>query len=181
MQPCTVLMLQRSPFDNPHTTPAMVTESARYTFEIGGNTYEVREAEYSGVLFEIVTTLVFDRLADRASYILETGESELTGSGGSHFDLLSVSLYRHLKVHRCRGPSYEGLGSECQSFKLHSVSDALVAVAFFLKGGDAVPHFIVGSPDRDLLLALDRGRRTQLTLDDPALVSAFSRLVEHTG
>jgi hypothetical protein len=148
-----------------------------FALEIDGSSYSLREAEFNGVLFDLVTTLVFEKQADRCTFILATAETELTGSGGVHFDPLSVSLYRHLKVERCHGPSYPELGGEAQSFRLHSIAGALVAVAFFLKAGDMVPHFLVGFPDRDVLTVLDRGERTRLNVDEPRLVKALTRLI----
>jgi hypothetical protein len=149
----------------------------RYQLEIDGTVHELGEAEFNGVLFEIVTTLVFEKLVDRVSFVLKASEAELIGSGGQHFDPLSVSLYRHLKVERCQGPVYPDLGGETQSFRLHAIVDALVAVAFFLKGGDVIPHMIVGGPDRPLLTVLDRGLRTLLTSDDPNLLAKLGRLI----
>jgi hypothetical protein len=129
----------------------------RYQLEIDGTVHELGEAEFNGVLFEIVTTLVFEKLVDRVSFVLKASEAELIGSGGQHFDPLSVSLYRHLKVERCQGPVYPDL--------------------FFLKGGDVIPHMIVGGPDRPLLTVLDRGLRTLLTSDDPNLLAKLGRLI----
>lgn len=149
----------------------------RYELEIDGEVYQLREAEFNGVLFEIVTTLVFEKVVDRVSYVLEAAEDELTGSGGTHFDPLSVSLYRHLRVERCRGPSHPELGGETQCFRLHAIVDALAAVAFFLKGGDAVPHMIVGRPSQAVLSVLDRGTRTMLTVDDRGLLAKLTRLI----
>ncbi len=141
------------------------------------HSYELTEAGFSGVLYEMVVTLVFEKLVDRVSYVLEAHEKELTGSGGIHFDPLSVSLFRHLKVERCHGPSYPELGDETVSFRLHAIVDGLAAVAFFLKGGDAVPHMIVGRPDRAVLSVLDRGKRSHLACDDPLLVPKLTRLI----
>lgn len=153
------------------------SSQARFNLEINGVAYELGEAEFNGVLFDVVTTLVFEKLVDRATYILEAGEGELTGSGGSHFDPLCVSLYRHLKEERYHGPSYSELGGEAQSFRLRGLADGLSSVAFFLKAGSTVPHFIVGRPDVDVLIALDRGARTRLMLDDPQLLAKVTRLV----
>ncbi|UCC49760.1 MAG: hypothetical protein JSV41_06280 [Gemmatimonadota bacterium] len=153
------------------------TPQPRYNLEINGNAYELGEAEFNGVLFEMVTTLVFEKVVDRVCYVLEAAEHELTGSGGTHFDPLSVSLYRHLKVERCQAPSYPEFGGETQAFRLHAIVDALTAVAFFLKGGDAVPHMIVGRPGQAVLSVLDRGTRTILTLDDPHLLAKLTRLI----
>jgi hypothetical protein len=147
-----------------------------YRLEIGEDAYELKEAEFGGILYEIAINLVFHKLVDRATYVLCAPEAELTGSGSGHFDVLSVSLYRHLKENRGHGPEYEGLGGNPQSFRIHSVKDALVTVAFFLHGGDCVPHFILGRPDRDMLIAQDRGRRTQLNVEDRKLIEKFSRL-----
>jgi hypothetical protein len=149
----------------------------QFNLEVDGSTYELGEAEFAGILFEVVATLVFEKLVDRVSYILEAGERELCGSGGSHFDALCVSLYRHLKEERYRGPSYDELGGETQSFRLRGIADGLVAVAFFLKAGETVPHFIVGRPDADPLCVLDRGRRTRLAVDDPTLKAKLTRLI----
>jgi hypothetical protein len=149
----------------------------RFNLDFNGNAYELREAEFSGILFEIVATLVFEKLVDRATYALAVGERELTGSGSSHFDPLCVSLYRHLKEQRYHGPSYPELEGDIQSFHLHSIKDGLVAVAFFLKGGDCVPHFIAGQPGRDVLTVLDRGARTSLTVDDEDLLRRLMELV----
>ena len=149
----------------------------RFNIEIDGSTYGLSEAEFAGVLFEVVATLVFEKLVDRVSYILKAGDRELTGSGGSHFDPLCVSLYRHLKEERYHGPSYDELGGETQSFRLRGIADGLAAVAFFLKAGNTVPHFIVGRPESDPLVVLDRGRRTRLTVDDPTLKAKLTRLI----
>ena len=151
--------------------------SQRFSLELDGEVYELREAEFAGILFEIVARLVFEKLADRATFVLATEERELTGSGGTHFDRLSVSLYRHLKEQRCHGPAYPELEGDAQSFHLHSIKDGLVAVAFFLKGGPSVPHLMVGRPGHDVLTALDRGARTRLMLEDPKIVSKLTRLI----
>lgn len=157
----------------------MATPSAGFDLEINDHAYQLSEAEFTGVLYELAVNLMFHKLVDRVTYILETSETELTGSGGSHFDPLSVSLYRHLKEDRCHGPAYEGMGGEPQSFRIHSIKDALAAVAFYLKAGDSVPHFIVGRPDRDLLVVQDRGRRTQVNVNDEKFVKQLERLIRH--
>ena len=149
----------------------------RFVLEIGGNAYELGEAEFNGILFQLVTTLVFEKLVDRATFVLAASEGELSGSGGSHFDPVSVSLYRHLKEERYHGPAYEDLDGDPQSFRLRGIADGLVAVAFFLRGGESVPHFIVGGPDADPLVVLDRGARICLTADDPKLIARLTRLV----
>jgi len=149
----------------------------RFVLEIGGNAHELGEAEFNGILFQLVTTLVFEKLVDRATFVLAASEGELSGSGGSHFDPVSVSLYRHLKEERYHGPDYDELGGDAQSFRLRGIADGLVAVAFFLRGGEAVPHFIVGRHDEDPLVVLDRGARTCLTADDPKLLAKLTRLV----
>ena len=148
-----------------------------FVLDIDGNTYVLGTAKFTGVLFEIVTTLVFEKLADRATYVLTTSESELTGSGGIHFDPLCVSLYRHLKVQRYHGHAHRELEGDVQSFHLHSIKDGLVAVAFFLKGGESVPHFMVGNPEKDVLTAMDRGARTTLNLGDSKLLENFLPLL----
>jgi hypothetical protein len=148
-----------------------------YQFDVDGRTYELGAAEFTGVLFEVVMMLVYEKLADRVSYVLKAGESELCGSGGTRFEPLCVSLYRHLKQVRCHGPEYPTLAGETQSFKLHSLKDGLVAAAFFLNAGDAVPHFTLGRADHDVLLVFDRGARSRLTLEEPDLLSKFTSLV----
>jgi hypothetical protein len=62
------------------------TLQPRYNLVIEGNAYGLGEAEFNGVLFEMVTTLVFEKVVDRVCYVLEAAEHELTGSGGTHFD-----------------------------------------------------------------------------------------------
>ncbi|UCC71464.1 MAG: hypothetical protein JSV86_13845 [Gemmatimonadota bacterium] len=148
-----------------------------FSLDVDGKIYDLSEAEFKGVLFEVLSTLVFEKAVDRVSYVLEAAEGELTGSGGKNFDPLSVSLYRHLKVERCSGPSYAELGGETQSFRLHAIVDGLVAAAFFLKGGDHVPHMIVGRPDRAVLIVLDRGARAQLNCGDPRLLRKLTRSI----
>lgn len=148
-----------------------------YQLDVNGTVYELGVAEFIGVLFEIVMMLVFEKLADRVSYMLPAGESELCRSRSTHFEPLCVSLYRHLKQVRCPGPEYPSLAGETQSFKLHSLKDGLVAAAFFLKAGDAVPHFTLGRADRDVLVVLDRGVRSRLTLEKPELSSKLTRLL----
>ena len=148
-----------------------------YQLDVDGTVYELGIAEFIGVLYEIVMMLVFEKLADRVSYLLQAGESELCGSGSMQFEPLCVSLYRHLKQVRCPGPEYPSLAGETQSFKLHSLKDGLVAAAFFLKAGDAVPHFTLGWADRDLLVVLDRGARSRLTLEKPELLSRLTGLL----
>ncbi|MGD8867545.1 MAG: hypothetical protein PVI01_07935 [Gemmatimonadales bacterium] len=154
-----------------HTSPSV------YQLDIDGTVYELGFAEFIGVLFEIVMMLVFEKLADRVSYMLPAGESDLCGSRSTQFEPLCVGLYRHLKQVRCPGPEYPSLAGETQSFKLHSLKDGLVAAAFFLKAGDAVPHFTLGWGDRDVLVVLDRGARSRLTLEKPELLSKLTRLV----
>jgi hypothetical protein len=145
-------------------------------FEVNDRAYELSGAEFSALLFEIVETLVFEKLVDRVSYVLQTGEDELTGSGSSHFDPLCVSLYRHLKEERCHGPQYPQLGGTTQSFRIHSIKNGLVAVAFFLKAGVTVPHFAAGTATDDVLVVLDRGARSHLSIDDPDLLSKVAQL-----
>jgi hypothetical protein len=152
-------------------------EPERFAIETGGNTYELGPAQLAGVLFQLVTTLVFEKQVDRATFILAKGEKELSGSGGSHFDPVSVSLYRHLKEERYHGPLYEELGGEAQSFRIRGIAYALVAVAFFLRGGDGVPHLIIGRPDADPLVVLDRGARTRLSCDDPDTLAQLIRMI----
>ncbi|UCF18445.1 MAG: hypothetical protein JSU87_10895 [Gemmatimonadota bacterium] len=152
-----------------------MARESRFLLEIGGKSYGVSEAEYFGVLLNIVTTLVFEKRADRATYVLEVGESELSGAGSVHFDPISVSLYRHLKETRCHGPAYPDLKGDAQSFRLHSVLDALEAVTFFLRAGNTVPHFFVGLAEQDVLAALDRGARTRVLLQDPEIVVRLAK------
>jgi hypothetical protein len=158
----------------------MSSPTVGFNLEIDDRTYELSQAEFTGVLYELAVNLMFNKLVDRVTYILETSETELTGSGGSHFDPVSVSLYRHLKEDRCHGPVYEGMGGSPQSFRIHSIKDALAAVAFYLKAGDSVPHFIVGRPDRDLLVVQDRGRRTQVNVGDDKVVKELEGLITHS-
>lgn len=145
--------------------------------EVNDRAYELTGPEFSTVLFEIVEILVFEKLVDRVSYVLQTGESELTGSGSSHFDPLCVSLYRHLKEERCHGPHYPELAGETQSFKIHSIKNGLVAVAFFLKAGETVPHFTAGTVTADVLTILDRGARSWLSIDNPDVLSKVTQLI----
>lgn len=144
--------------------------SQRFILELGGKSYRLSEAEFFGVLFNLVTALVFEKRADRATYIFTAGDSELSGSGSSHFDPICVSLYRHLKEEPCPGPAYPDLTGKARSFRVHSLVDALEAVAFFLKAGEWVPHFFLGSADHDVLTVHERGTRTRVLLDDPGLV-----------
>lgn len=148
-----------------------------FRIDVDGQIYQLSETEFKGVLFEMASLLVFEKAVDRVSYVVEADESELTGSGGRHFDPLSVSLFRHLRVERCSGPSYPGLGDETRVFRLHAVVDGLVAAAFFLRGGDHVPHMVLGRPDRAVLTVLDRGARTQLNCADPQLLRKLIRLI----
>jgi hypothetical protein len=148
-----------------------------FHLEVNDRTYELGMAQFSGVLFEVVMMLVFEKLADRASYELRGGESDLCGSGSTRFDTICVSLYRHLKQMRCQGPEHAELSGETQSFRLHSLKDGLVAVAFFLKAGENVPHFTVGRAEQDVLVVLDRGARSRLMLEDPQLISKLTRLI----
>lgn len=148
-----------------------------YKLDIDGRVFEMTEAGFIGVLFDIVGSLVFEKQAHRVSYVMEASETELSGSGGGGINALAISLYRHLKEQRCPGPTYTDLSGDTHSFRLHSIVDALVAVAFFLKAGDSVPHFIVASPEADLLTVLDRGRRSRLSVSDPSLRARLSRLV----
>ncbi len=148
-----------------------------FRLELEDRTYDLDAAEFRGVLFDLVMALVFEKLADRASYVLQGGESGLCGSGSADFDPLCVGLYRHLKQIRCHGPDCPELSGQTQSFRLHSLKDGLVAVAFFLKAGENVPHFTVGRADRDLLVVLDRGARSRLTLGDPKLLAKFAELI----
>ncbi len=149
----------------------------RFVVEIDGKICELGPAQFAGVLYQFVTTLVFEKLVDRVTFILATGERELSGSGGSHFDPICVSLYRHLKEERYHGPLYQDVSGDTQSFRLRSIADALVAVAFFLRGGDSVPHLIIGNPDADPLVALDRGSRTRISVDDPDIVAKLNRMI----
>jgi hypothetical protein len=152
-------------------------EPERFAIEIDGDTHELGPAQLAGVLFQLVTTLIFEKQADRATFILSTGEGELSGSGGTNFDPICVSLYRHLKEERYHGPAYEELSGDAQSFRLRGIADGLVAVAFFLRGGEGVPHLIIGRPDADPLVVLDRGSRTRLTVDDSDLLARLRRVI----
>jgi len=153
----------------------METESPRaYRLEIGDKSYQLSEAEYFGVLLNIVITLVYEKQADRASYVLQVGETELSGAGSVRFDGICVSLYRHLKETRCHGPAYPQLGGNAQSFKLHSILDALEAATFFLRAGDTVPHFFVGCGEVDILAALDRGAETRLLVKNSKLLAKLT-------
>ncbi len=49
-------------------------------------------------------------------------------------------------------------------------------MAFFLKAGVTVPHFAAGTATDDVLVVLDRGARSQLSIDDPDLLSKVSQL-----
>lgn len=149
----------------------------RFTLDVDGHRYELGEAEFAGLLYDVVTTLIFEKRVDRATYVLATGEGELAGSGSAHFDPISVSLYRYLKVWRCHGPAYPDLQGEAHSFRLHSIKDGLVAVAFFVKAGEAVPHLTVGTAEADVLAVMERGARSTLTVGDPQLRSSLTRLV----
>ncbi len=157
-------------------------ESARrFSLELGGKIYDLNEAEFFGVLFNLVTALVFEKRADRATYLLEVGEFELSGSGSVHFDPICVSLYRHLKEEPCQGPAYPELKGKARSFRVHSLVDALEAVAFFLKAGETVPHFFLGSAERDVLTVRDRGAHTRVLLDDPKLVKKLCGSMPETS
>jgi hypothetical protein len=46
---------------------------ARFNLEVDGVAYELVEAEFKGVLFEVVTMLVFEQLVDSSTFILEAG------------------------------------------------------------------------------------------------------------
>ncbi len=133
------------------------------------------------MLFNLVTALVFEKRADRATYLLEVGEFELSGSGSVHFDPICVSLYRHLKEEPCQGPAYPELKGKARSFRVHSLVDALEAVAFFLKAGETVPHFFLGSAERDVLTVRDRGAHTRVLLDDPKLVKKLCGSMPETS
>ncbi len=148
-----------------------------FSVDVDGKVFELSETEFKGVLYEMVSLLVFERAVDRVSYVVNVDENELLGSGGKHFDPLSVSLFRHLRVERCSGPRYSELGGDTGSFRLHAVVDGLVAAAFYLRGGDHVPHMIMGRPDRDVLTVLDRGARSELNCADPGLLRKLTRLI----
>ncbi len=150
---------------------------AQFNLRVGDKLYDLGEAEFGGVLYDIVTTLVYEKRVDRASYVMQCRESELTGSGSVHFDPMCVSLYRHLKEDPYHGKVYEDLGGETHSFRLHSIIDGLEAVAFYLRAGAMVPHFLVGRPEEDLLIVLDRGARSELRVDDPAWLERIARLL----
>lgn len=152
------------------------SESA-FRIDVDGQIYELSETEFKGVLYEMASLLIFEKAVDRVSFVVDAPESELTGSSGQRFDPLSVSLFRHLRVERCSGPRYGELGADTGSFRLHAVVDGLVAAAFFLRGGEHVPHMILGRPDRDVLTVLDRGARTQLNCGDPGLLRKLTRLI----
>jgi hypothetical protein len=148
-----------------------------YRVDVGGRVYELSETEFKGVLYEVVSLLVFEKAVDRVSFVVDVPEAELIGSGGEHFDPLSVSLFRHLRVERCTGVRYSELGGDTGSYRLHAVVDGLAAAAFYLRGGDHVPHMILGRPDRAVLTVLDRGTRTQLNCGDPQLLQKLVQLI----
>lgn len=148
-----------------------------FRLEVGDQSYDLNEANLFRLLYEAVPWLVFLKEVERATFVLGCREDELSGAGSERFDPICVGLYRHLKEKRYVGPSYPDLGDNARSFRLHSIVDGLAAVAFFQKGGDLVPHLIVGRPDRDVLAALDRGRRTRLIGDDPEILSRLEDIV----
>lgn len=150
----------------------------KYTLDIAGKTYELTEAGLTGVLFDVVTALVFEKHAHRVTYLLQGAEMDLSGSGAGAVTPLATNLYRHLKEQRCSAPLQTGLEGDAQSFRLHSVVDALVAVAFYRGAGEFVPHLIVDDElGNELLRVLDRGQRAWLTVEDPQLRARLSRLV----
>lgn len=149
-----------------------------YTLEISGESYELTEAALTGVLFDIVTTLVFEKRAHRVTYVLKGSDLELARSGSAEMSPLTINLYRYLKEQRCPVSLGTGLEGESESFRLNSVIDALVAVAFFRKAGDFVPHFIVDDDlGNELLRVIDRGERVRLTVEDAEVRSQLTRLV----
>jgi hypothetical protein len=150
---------------------------SRFSLEVGKRRYTLREAEFRGILYDVVTALVHLKEVDRVSYVLRGGELELGGPGGAELDPLSLSLYRYIEEERCEGPSYEGLGGVTRSFHMGSALYALAALTLFFAAGDLAPHCIMGRPDRDLLMALDRGRRTRILAEDPKLVANLTRLL----
>ncbi len=148
-----------------------------FRVDVDGRIFELSETEFKGVLYEMASLLVFEKAVDRVSFVVDAPESELIGSGSDRFDPLSVSLFRHLRVERCAGPRYSELGAHTDSYRLHAVVDGLVAAAFFLRGGDHVPHMILGRPDRDVLTVLDRGARTQVNCADRGLRRKLTELI----
>ncbi|MGD2217158.1 MAG: hypothetical protein PVJ64_10385 [Gemmatimonadales bacterium] len=148
-----------------------------FKVDVDGQIFELSETEFKGVLYEMVSLLVFEKAVDRVSYVLDVPQNELIGSGGKHFDPLSVSLFRHLRVERCSGPRHTELGEDTGSFRLHAVVNGLAAAAFFLRGGEHVPHMILGRPDRDVLIVMERGERTLLNCGDPQLLRRLTGLI----
>jgi hypothetical protein len=148
-----------------------------FSVDVNGQIFELSETEFKGVLYEMVSLLVFEKAVDRVAYVLDVPQSELIGSGGEHFDPLSVSLFRHLRVERCSNPRQTELGEDTGCFRLHAVVDGLAAAAFFLRGGDHVPHMILGRPDRAVLTVVDRGARTLLNCGDPQLLRKLTQLI----
>lgn len=151
---------------------------SKYTLEIDDKVYELTEAGLTGVLFEFVTTLVFEKLARRVTYILKGKGWELSGAGGGRIPLMAINLYRHLKEQRCPAPLRTDLPGEAQSFRLHSVVDALLAAAFYRMAGEFAPHFILDDDlGNELLRIVDRGRRSRLTVGDADLRARLISLV----
>lgn len=148
-----------------------------YSLDVDGQIFQLSEIEFKGLLYEMVSWLVFERAVDRVAYVLKVDQSELLGSGGHHFDPLSVSLFRHLRVERCSNPRQTEFGEDTGYFRLHAVVDGLAATAFFLRGGEHVPHMILGRPDRAVLTVIDRGARTLLNCADPALLRRLKQLI----
>lgn len=149
----------------------MGSESSGRThrLEIGDETYELGSGQFRSSLCDIVTALLIEREASRATFLLSGPEGQL--------DDLSAHLYRHLKQQRCSGPPYDEWEGVAHSFRIHSVIDALVAVHFFLHAGDRVPHFFVGHGHRDSLACIERGSRTRVHVESRDLLSRLQSLV----
>lgn len=149
----------------------MRTSSNRtHRLEIAGDVYELDARAFRFVLCDLVTMLLAEKEASRASFVFAAPESDL--------EELSANLYRHLKQQRCIGPSYSQHGGGAESFRLHSVVDALVATHFYCHAGESVPHFFVGNGPTDLLSCLDRGMATRVTVESLPLLSKLQEVVE---
>ncbi len=141
-----------------------------FELELDGSSYELDEDRFRLSLYDLVSTLLLEKLVDRASFILSVPRSKL--------DPVSASLYRHLKEQRAPGPPYNELEGETHAFRIHSVVDGLVSVHLFCHGGDQVPHFFVGDVRRDYLSCYNRGERTVVQVETPELVSRLRKIVE---
>ena len=156
----------------PARYPMDSTSRRTCRLEIDGEVLELGPGQYRLSLCDLVSALLSEKEVSRATYVLAGSPDDL--------DDMSANLFRHLRQQRCTGPEYAELEGTAESFRIHSVVDALVAVHFYFSAGDVVPHFFVGHGKTDVLSCTDRGSRCRLRVEKAELRGRLRELAAPT-